>query len=135
MSLESRVLQKFCFGRWWHHLRNICWAFQVLLVVKNPLASAGDVRDAGSIPGVGKIPWRRAQSTRLHYSGLEDLIDRGAWQAIVHRATKRRTRPKPLSTHRLYIFFFFLAAPRCMRDLSSLTRDGIRVLCSGNSES
>ena len=135
MSPESRVLQSFCFGRWWHHHRNICWASPVVLVVKNPLASAGDVRDTGSIPGMEKIPWRRAQSTWLQYSGLEDPMDRGAWQAIVHRATKRWTQPKPLSTHRLYIFFFFLAAPRCMWDLSSLTRDGICVLCSGNSES
>ena len=32
------------------------WASQVLLVVKNPLANAGDVRDAGSIPGLGRSP-------------------------------------------------------------------------------
>jgi len=29
-------------------------------VVKNPPSNAGDIRDAGSIPRVGKIPWRRA---------------------------------------------------------------------------
>ena len=34
------------------------WAFQVVLVVKNPPANAGDIRDTG--PLVGKIPWRRA---------------------------------------------------------------------------
>ena len=35
------------------------WASQVVLVVKNPPANVGDVRDGGgSIPGVGKIPWR-----------------------------------------------------------------------------
>ena len=82
-------------------------------MVKVLLASAGDVRDSGSIPGVGKVPRRRAQSTRLQYSGLEDPVDRGARQAIVHRATKSWIRP--LSTHRLCIFFFLLAAPRCMR--------------------
>jgi len=32
----------------------------VALVVKNPPASAGDVRDAGLIPGLGRFPWRRA---------------------------------------------------------------------------
>ena len=32
----------------------------VVLFVKNPPASAGDVRDAGSIPGLGRAPWRRA---------------------------------------------------------------------------
>ena len=30
-----------------------------MLVVKNPPASAGDVKDADSIPGIGKVPWRR----------------------------------------------------------------------------
>ena len=35
-------------------------ASQVVLVVKNPPANAGDVRDTGSVPGFGKIPWRRA---------------------------------------------------------------------------
>ena len=31
-------------------------AFQVVLVVKNPPTNAGDVRDAGSISGLGKLP-------------------------------------------------------------------------------
>ena len=35
-------------------------ASRVVLVVKKPLANAEDVRDVSSIPGVGKIPWRRA---------------------------------------------------------------------------
>ena len=30
------------------------------LVVKNPSANAGDIRNAGSIPGSGRFPWRRA---------------------------------------------------------------------------
>ena len=29
------------------------------VMVKNPPANAGDIRDPGSIPGSGKIPWRR----------------------------------------------------------------------------
>ena len=46
-------------------------ASQVALVVKNPLANAGEVRDAGSVhPWVGKIPWRRAwQSTPVFLPG------------------------------------------------------------------
>ena len=35
-------------------------ASQVELVVKNPPANAGDLKDVGSIPVSGKIPWRRA---------------------------------------------------------------------------
>ena len=34
-------------------------ASQVALVVKNPPANAGDIRDTGSIPGLGRSPWRR----------------------------------------------------------------------------
>ena len=33
---------------------------QVALVIKNPLTNAGDIRDMGLIPGLEKIPWRRA---------------------------------------------------------------------------
>ena len=32
------------------------WAFQVTLVVKNLPANAGDARDVGSIPGLGRFP-------------------------------------------------------------------------------
>ena len=32
-------------------------------MVKKPCASAGDVRDAGSIPGLGRFPWRAWQPT------------------------------------------------------------------------
>ena len=34
----------------------IKWASQVALVVKNPPANAGDVRDVGLIPGLGRSP-------------------------------------------------------------------------------
>ena len=35
-------------------------ASQVVVLAKNPLGNVEDIRDMGSIPGVGKIPWRRA---------------------------------------------------------------------------
>ena len=38
----------------WLHFTDKCWAFQVALVVKNLPPKAGDVRDAGSIPGSGR---------------------------------------------------------------------------------
>ena len=34
------------------------WASQVVLVVKNPPANAGDIRDIGSIPALGRSPRR-----------------------------------------------------------------------------
>ena len=71
-------------------------ASQVSLAVKNPPASAGDIRDAGSIPDLGRFPGGRCGNP-LQYSHLENPIDRGAWRAAVHRVTERWTRPKRLS--------------------------------------
>jgi len=51
-------------------------------VVKNPPASAGDVRDAGSIPGSGRSPGGG------HGNPLEDPMDRVAWRVTVHGVTK-----------------------------------------------
>ena len=45
----------------------------------------------GSIPGLGRSP-REGNSNPLHYSGLENAMDRGAWWAAVHRVTKSQTR-------------------------------------------
>ena len=53
------------------------------LVVKNPPASAGDVRDMGSIPGSGRCPGG-GHSNPLQYSCLETPMDRGAQGATVH---------------------------------------------------
>ena len=63
---------------------------QVVLVVKNLPASAGDIRNAGSIPGLGRSPGR-AHGNPLQYSCLENRIDRGAWRATVHGVAKSRT--------------------------------------------
>ena len=61
---------------------------QVALVVKNPLVNAGDIRDAGSIPGSGRSPGGEHDNP-LQYSCLENPMDRGAWWATVHGVTKR----------------------------------------------
>ena len=53
------------------------------LVVKNPPASAGDVRDAGSVPGFGRSSGG-GHGNPLQYSCLENPMDRGAWQATAH---------------------------------------------------
>ena len=54
-------------------------ASQVALVVKNPFANAGNVRDLGLIPGSGRS-LGRGQGNPLQYSCLENPVDRGAWQ-------------------------------------------------------
>ena len=53
------------------------------LTVKNLLAYVGDVRDAGSIPGLGRSP-RGGNGNPLQYSCLGNPVDRGAWWATVH---------------------------------------------------
>ena len=56
---------------------------QVVLVVKNPPANAGDARDMGLIPESGRSPGE-GNGNLLQYSCLENPMDRGAWQATVH---------------------------------------------------
>ena len=67
------------------------------LVVKNLPANAGDIRDTGSVPGSGSSPGG-GHGNPLHYSCLENRMDRGAWQALVHRVAKSWTWLKQLST-------------------------------------
>ena len=58
-------------------------------MVKNLPANAGDGRDTGLIPGLGRSPGEGCGNP-LQYSCLENSIDRGAWRAIVHWIAKSR---------------------------------------------
>ena len=58
-----------------------------MLVVKNPPANSGDIRDAGSVPGLGRSPGG-GHGSPLQSSCLENLMDRGAWWATVHEVAK-----------------------------------------------
>ena len=69
------------------------WASQVALVVKNPPANAGDTRDKGSFPGLGRSPGE-GNGDPLQYSCLGNPMDRGAWRAMVHGVTKSQTQLK-----------------------------------------
>ena len=62
-------------------------------MVKNPPTNAGEVRDVGSIPGLGRSPGD------LQYSCLENLMDRGAWWTMVHSVAKSQIRLKHTCTH------------------------------------
>ena len=62
-------------------------------MVKNPPANAGDIRVAGSIPGLGRSPGG-GHGDPLQYSCLKNPMDRGAWRATVHAVTKSRTQLK-----------------------------------------
>ena len=54
---------------------------------KEPGCHAGDIRDVGSIPGLGRFP-REGNGNPLRYSFLENRMHRGAWQATVHGVIK-----------------------------------------------
>ena len=53
--------------------------------------SSHNVRDPGSIPGLGRCPGEENGNT-LQYSCLENPMDRGAWKAIAHGVTKSQTQ-------------------------------------------
>ena len=57
------------------------WASQVMLVVKDPPASAGSIRDVCSTPGLERFPGG-GHGNLLQYSYLKNHMDRGAWRTI-----------------------------------------------------
>ena len=81
---EDIHLNTFCpYSYFFLYLGTLClaWAAQVVLVVKNPLANAADLRDAGLTPGLGRSP-RGGHGNQLHYSCLENPTDKEAWQVM-----------------------------------------------------
>ena len=62
------------------------------VVVKDLPGNAGDTRDMGLIPGLGRSPGG-GHGNPLQYSCLENSMDRGAWRAIgVRQLAKSQTR-------------------------------------------
>ena len=57
------------------------------LVIKSPPANAGNVTNAGSIPGLRRSP-EEGHDNPLQYSCLENPMDRGAWWATVYGVAK-----------------------------------------------
>ena len=93
LALQCR---RFWFESW---VRKILWRRNRLLTPvflgfpggsdgKNSACNAGDL---GLIPGLGKSPGE-GNGYPLQYSGLENSMDRGAWQATVHGVAKRWTQ-------------------------------------------
>ena len=104
--LLLRACAAFCFSCCFWELIDLvlkACASQVVLVVKkkkNPPANAGDIRDMGSIPGLGRSP-AGGHDNPLQYFCLENPTARGAWKATVHRAGALQswTWPKQLNMH------------------------------------
>ena len=63
-------------------------------MAKNTSVNAGDM---GSIPGLGRSPGG-GDGNPFQYSFLENSMDRGAWQASIHRVIKSQTQLKQLIT-------------------------------------
>ena len=63
----------------------------------HPSANAGDMKDTGLIPGLGRSPGE-GHDNPLKYSCLENPMDREAWRATVHKVTKSRTQPSDFTT-------------------------------------
>ena len=64
---------------------------QVVPVVKNLPANAGDARHTGSLPGLGRPPGV-GNDTPLQYSCLENSMGIGTWGSTFHGPTKNQTR-------------------------------------------
>ena len=67
-------------------------------MVKNLPANAVHVTDIGSILGLGRSPGR-GHGVPLQNSCLEYPMDRGVWQATIHRVAQSQTQLKQLSIH------------------------------------
>ena len=90
--------------RWWqlNYIVSSLWSMKqashMALVVKNPPANAGDVRDVGLIPGSRRFP-REGHGNPLQYSCLENHTDRRAWRATINCVAQSWTQLKRLCTH------------------------------------
>ena len=75
---------------------------QGVLVVKNPPANAGDIRDVGSIPGLERSPGGQHGNPLQDYC-LENPMDRGDWRATVHGVAKKSVTSELLTVPGLYM--------------------------------
>ena len=97
---QTHISYVSCIGRQdlLHTSNLISWASQVVVGVKNRPANAGDIRDSGSIPRLGRSPGG-GHGNPLQYSCLENPMDRGAWQATVHRVADSNVTEATQHTH------------------------------------
>ena len=105
------------------------WASQVVLVLRNPPANAGDIRNLGSIPVSGRSPGK-GNGYPLQYFCLEDTMDRGAWWATVHWVTNSWTHLNDFKhTYTMYFYFLYFI----FKSLSLILYDNaINICCKCN---
>ena len=85
---------------------------------KEPICQCMRHKRRGSIPGSGRSPAGR-HGNPLWYSCLENLMDRGAWWAPVHRVTKSQTQLKWLSMHACIYVYIHTHTQTCISRLHS----------------
>ena len=88
-----------------------------MLVVNNPPANAGDLREVGLISGSVRSPGE-GNDNPLQYSHLENPMDRGAWQLLFTES--RRGGPNGSDLHIIFVFLFLT---------HSLSMTGFRFIC------
>ena len=84
-------------------------------VVKNPAASAGDLRDVGTIPGSERSP-QEGNGSPLQYYCMENLMDRRAWWATVHAMGSQRVGHDLVTEHNCVCLWrnaYCPPSPRC----------------------
>ena len=74
-------------------------------MVRNPPANAGDIRDASSIPGLGRSSGE-GNGNPLQDSCLENSMDREAWRTTVHGFTKNGHDLSDLACICVYIYIY-----------------------------
>ena len=81
-----------------YHLRG----FSDVTTVKNPPANAGDSRDTGSIPGLGRSSGV-GNGNPLQYFCLANSVDRGVWWATIHGGPKKLDMTEHSCLHIYYL--------------------------------
>ena len=79
------------------HMYIYYMASQLVLVVNNLPTDAGDIRDAGSIPGLGRSSGG-GLGNPLQYSCLENPRKGRAWWAAIYEVSQSQTQLKRLSS-------------------------------------
>ena len=75
-------------------------------MVKNPSANAGDTRNVGLIPGLGRSSGE-GNGSSLQYPCLENPMDRGAWRATVRAVEKESDKTEAIKQQHVFFIKFF----------------------------
>ena len=105
LATENRNLKFSSLKCFKHFFFFFFFASQVVLVVKNLSANAGDIRDMGLIPGSGRASGSGHGNPLLPtptHSCLKNPMDRGTWWATVHGIEKNQTQMKQLNTNTFF---------------------------------